>query len=47
VQEAKMLPSHLGPEHIALSHSGEFVLAMVPDAQLDDDAPPASESRAD
>ncbi len=47
VQAAKMLPSHLGPEHIALGHSGEFVLSMVPDAQLADDAPRAGESRAD
>lgn len=31
VQEAKMLPAGLGPEHIALSHTGEFVLSMQPD----------------
>jgi acyl-[acyl-carrier-protein] desaturase len=27
VQEAKKLPPGLGPEHVALSRSGEFVLS--------------------
>ena len=30
VQEAKKLPPGLGPEHVALSRSGEFVLSMTP-----------------
>lgn len=29
VQEAKKLPAGLGPEHVALSRSGEFVLSMT------------------
>lgn len=31
VQQAKMLPAGLGPEHTALSHTGNWVLAMTPD----------------
>ena len=31
VQAAKMLPAGLGPEHVAISRTGEFVLAMRPD----------------
>lgn len=31
-QEAKLLPTGLGPEHVALSRAGEFVLSTVPDA---------------
>jgi acyl-[acyl-carrier-protein] desaturase len=34
VQEAKMLPSGLGPEHVAISRTGEFVLSMTPDPAL-------------
>ena len=32
VQAAKLLPKGLGPEHVALSRSGEFVLSMQPPA---------------
>src|SRR5918997_4932302 len=32
VQEAKLLPPGLGPEHVALSRSGEFVVSMHPQA---------------
>ncbi len=31
VQEAKLLPKGLGPEHVALSRSGEFVVSMHPE----------------
>ena len=30
VQEAKLLPAGLGPEHVSLSRSGEFVVSMTP-----------------
>lgn len=30
VQEAKLLPAGLGPEHVAIGRSGEFVLSMTP-----------------
>lgn len=43
VQAAKMLPSHLGPEHVALSYTGEFVLSMVPDPALVDGDPLATD----
>jgi acyl-[acyl-carrier-protein] desaturase len=32
VQEAKLLPKGLGPEHVALGRSGEFVVSMQPQA---------------
>jgi acyl-[acyl-carrier-protein] desaturase len=32
VQAAKLLPKGLGPEHVALSRSGEFVVSMTPQA---------------
>ena len=32
VQQAKLLPKGLGPEHVALSRSGEFVVSMQPEA---------------
>ncbi len=31
VQQAKLLPAHLGPEHVSLSRTGEFVVSMQPD----------------
>ncbi len=31
VQEAKLLPEGLGPEHVSLSRTGEFVVSMTPD----------------
>lgn len=31
VQQAKLLPYHLGPEHVALSRTGEFVMSVAPD----------------
>lgn len=34
VQEAKMLPPGLGPENVAISRTGEFVLSMTPDPAL-------------
>jgi acyl-[acyl-carrier-protein] desaturase len=34
VQEAKMLPPGLGPEHVAISRTGEFVLSMTSDPIL-------------
>lgn len=30
VQEAKLLPAGLGPEHVSMSRSGEFVVSMAP-----------------
>jgi acyl-[acyl-carrier-protein] desaturase len=39
VQEAKMLPAGLGPEHIAISRTGEFVLSMHPDPALEQGDP--------
>ncbi len=39
VQEAKMLPAGLGPEHVAFSYTGEFVLSMQPDPALADGDP--------
>lgn len=36
VQQAKMLPSGLGPEQVAISRTGEFVLSMQPDPAVDD-----------
>jgi acyl-[acyl-carrier-protein] desaturase len=39
VQEAKRLPAGLGPEHVALGQSGEFVLAMRPGGEAE---PPAA-----
>ena len=35
VQAAKLLPKGLGPEHVALSRSGEFVVSMTPPAVAD------------
>ncbi len=35
VQAAKLLPKGLGPEHVALSRSGEFVVSMTPQAAAD------------
>ena len=35
VQAAKLLPTGLGPEHVALSRSGEFVVSMQPQAAAD------------
>jgi len=35
VQHSKLLPAGLGPEHIALSRSGEFVVSMVDDPVVD------------
>ena len=35
VQAAKLLPKGLGPEHVALSRSGEFVVSMTPPAAAD------------
>jgi len=32
VQQAKLLPKGLGPEHVALSRSGEFVVSMQPES---------------
>lgn len=32
VQQAKLLPPGLGPEHVAISRSGEFVVSMQPNA---------------
>jgi len=32
VQQAKLLPPGLGPEHVSLSRSGEFVISMQPNA---------------
>ncbi len=32
VQQAKLLPEGLGPEHVALSRSGEFVVSMQPES---------------
>lgn len=32
VQQAKLLPAGLGPEHVALSRTGEFVISMEPPA---------------
>lgn len=34
-QQAKLLPAGLGPEHVALSRSGEFVVSMQPTAAAD------------
>jgi acyl-[acyl-carrier-protein] desaturase len=39
VQEAKMLPAGLGPEHIAISRTGEFVLSTQPDPALEQGDP--------
>lgn len=36
VQQAKMLPAGLGPEQVAISRTGEFVLSMQPDPAVDD-----------
>jgi len=33
VQQSKLLPPGLGPEHVALGRSGEFVVSMRPDAE--------------
>ena len=35
VQAAKLLPAGLGPEHVALSRSGEWVVSMEPTAAAD------------
>jgi acyl-[acyl-carrier-protein] desaturase len=35
VQHAKLLPTGLGPEHVALSRSGEFVVSMTATAAAD------------
>jgi len=44
VQASKLLPAGLGPEHVALGRSGEFVLSMTPDpadhGPMDDDIQP-------
>jgi acyl-[acyl-carrier-protein] desaturase len=45
VQRAKLLPAGLGPEHVALSRTGEFVVSTTPDPT--DAAPPAMEMSAD
>lgn len=34
-QQAKLLPAGLGPEHVALGRSGEFVVSMQPTAAAD------------
>lgn len=34
-QQAKLLPAGLGPEHVALGRSGEFVISMQPTAAAD------------
>ena len=44
VQEAKMLPPGLGPENVAFSRTGEFVLSMVPDPQLANGDPALAKS---
>jgi len=33
VQQSKLLPPGLGPEHVALGRDGEFVVAMTPDPE--------------
>ena len=43
VQEAKMLPPGLGPEHVAISRTGEFVLSMEADPTLANGDPALAE----
>jgi acyl-[acyl-carrier-protein] desaturase len=38
VQQAKLLPPGLGPEHVAISRSGEFVVSTTPDPAESDAA---------
>ncbi|MFD3164264.1 hypothetical protein [Herpetosiphon sp. NSE202] len=35
VQHAKLLPTGLGPEHVAIGRDGEFVISMQPDAEVE------------
>ncbi|HEX5506038.1 MAG TPA: hypothetical protein VFW96_25700 [Thermomicrobiales bacterium] len=46
VQQAKLLPAGLGPEHVALSRTGEFVVSMTPDP-ADQESRPSLELSAD
>src|SRR5207253_5593757 len=38
VQQAKLLPPGLGPEHVAIGRSGEFVVSTTPDPAPSDAA---------
>ena len=40
-QQAKLLPTGLGPEHVSLSRTGEFVLSMTPEPATPEAAPVA------